>query len=127
MPRFVLIDPSLVSTAGHHFDYARHVLGAAGAAGFKPIVAGHRECRLPVCGAWPIRPTFRDGLWTHQASSARLRGLGYAVSALQRLGRPFEGIRGFVTNWRDGVRARRFAEDACELMAELRPEQGDLV
>ncbi|MEQ8791630.1 MAG: hypothetical protein RIC55_35535 [Pirellulaceae bacterium] len=45
MAKFVLIDHSLGGIGGHHYDYAVHVLRAAEALGFKPVLAANRRFR----------------------------------------------------------------------------------
>jgi glycosyltransferase involved in cell wall biosynthesis len=127
MSKFLLIDPSLSNTVGHHHDFARHVLDAAAESGFEPILAGHAECRMPCCGAWPIRPAYRDGLWTHQSGSRALRWLGYAASVLRRAGKYAEGLRLGVQRLRDRERSRRFAKDTARVLAETGVGAGDLV
>ncbi len=43
MPRFLLIDHSLVALGGHHYEYATRVLEAAGQVGYEPILATNRR------------------------------------------------------------------------------------
>lgn len=127
MSRFILLDPSLVDTAGHHYDFARNVLDAADGLGRSPVLAGHRRCLPSACGRWPIRRTFRDGLWTHQAGDTGLRLAGYLASACRRM--PGFAARAVsrAQEWRDGWRARRLAVDIGHVMDELGPLPGDLV
>jgi len=41
--KFILIDQSISSVAGHHYEYAVHVLEAAQRAGFEPYLATNRR------------------------------------------------------------------------------------
>ena len=41
--RFVLIDQSIRSLTGHHYEYAVHVLGVAEKAGYRPVLAANRR------------------------------------------------------------------------------------
>ncbi|MBL8219615.1 MAG: hypothetical protein JNL62_10315, partial [Bryobacterales bacterium] len=41
--KFILIDQSISSIAGHHYEYAVHVLEAAQRAGFEPYLATNRR------------------------------------------------------------------------------------
>jgi glycosyltransferase involved in cell wall biosynthesis len=127
MSRFILADQSLVNLGGHHYEFAQNVLSAARERGETPVLASHRNCSLTHCGPFPIRPTFRDGLWTHQAGSRGLKWLSYAVSALRRGGRFAEPLAARAARNRDRWRARRFAEDARELVESLAVAEDDLV
>ncbi|MFN0052109.1 MAG: hypothetical protein ACKV0T_07955 [Planctomycetales bacterium] len=127
MPRFILIDPPLVSTVGHHHEFAHNVLTAAAGLGWEGVLAGHQQCRVAACGGWPVRPLYRDGLWTHQAGSRGLRLLSYATSALQRGGKWTRPCQTLTRQGRDAWRARRFAADTQRLLAELEVRPDDLV
>ncbi|HVC92681.1 MAG TPA: hypothetical protein VND64_03275 [Pirellulales bacterium] len=70
MPRFVLLDPSLVDFAGHHYEYARHVLGAASQAGYRPCLVANREFALRDETPWPIAADYKYGYWFHQGAPA---------------------------------------------------------
>ena len=60
MPQFVLIDHSLRSVGGHHYEYAVHVLREAETAGFEIVLATHRRFQdhshLPA--TWQVLPVF---------------------------------------------------------------------
>ncbi|MSR56199.1 MAG: hypothetical protein EXS05_00760 [Planctomycetaceae bacterium] len=127
MRRFILIDPPLVSTVGHHHEFAHNVLRAAAEIGFEGVLAGHRQCQVTWCGGWPVRAQYRDGLWTHQAGNPGLRLLSYAVSALRRVGPRGEPLQAVFEQGRDRWRARRFAADTQRLLEELSVTTDDLV
>jgi len=127
MPRLILIDPSLMSTVGHHHEFAHNVLTAAAELGLGGALAGNVQTRVTHCGAWPIRPVCRDGLWTHQAGSLPLRLLGLLGSVLRRGGGPAEPCRAYVEGLRDAWRARRLDQDLQGLLEELAVDETDLV
>ena len=127
MARLILIDPSLVSTVGHHHEFSHNVLSAAATLGLSGVLAGHRRCTVDECGGWPVLRRYRDGLWTHQAGSAGLRFLSYAVSAARRAGAIAEPVCAALQQGRDSWRARRFAEDTAALLADVNAGSEDLV
>ncbi len=63
MARFVLIDHSIYDLAGHHYQYAVHVLRAAERAGFEPILITNRKFRHAAAGSWEVHPTYEFGFW----------------------------------------------------------------
>lgn len=60
MRKFIILDPSLKSPGGHHFDLARLIGQAAADSGYHIILACHRRIRLRASfpGAWTIEPLF---------------------------------------------------------------------
>lgn len=127
MSRLILIDPSLVSTVGHHHEFAHNVLSAAKSLGLSGVLAGHQNCTVTECGGWPVRRSYRDGLWTHNAGSAGLRFLSYATSLARRAGSAGEPVCAALQNCRDSWRARRFANDTAQLLREIEAGPEDLV
>jgi hypothetical protein len=63
MARFILIDPSLTGVAGHHYEYAVHVLDAAREAGFAPILVANRNLQIDAALPWETYATFKYGFW----------------------------------------------------------------
>jgi hypothetical protein len=63
MKRFVLIDHSMSDLAGHHYEYAMHVLRAAEAAGYQPVLATNRKFRERDAAPWDILPLYEFGFW----------------------------------------------------------------
>lgn len=61
--QFILIDPSIASLAGHHYEYAVHVLSAAARAGFEPVLATNRKFRDAVPEGWKTAPVYQYGFW----------------------------------------------------------------
>lgn len=62
--KFILIDQSISSIAGHHYEYAVHVLEAAQRAGFEPYLATNR--RFPKAQHppdWRTLPVYQSGFW----------------------------------------------------------------
>jgi hypothetical protein len=61
MPRFLLIDHSILDTTGHHYEYAVRVLQAAESAGYQPVLAVntgfHTSEKIP----WPVLRLYRIG------------------------------------------------------------------
>jgi len=62
--KFILIDQSISNIAGHHYEYAVHVLEAAQRAGFEPYLATNRrfpkEQHPP---QWRTLPAYEAGFW----------------------------------------------------------------
>jgi len=69
MPRFLLIDHSLVSMGGHNFDSDLHLLRAAEEQGCETALAAHRDFRdahaLP--SHWNVLPVFRHKTYSRHA------------------------------------------------------------
>jgi len=71
--KFILIDQSIASVAGHHYEYAVHVLEAAERAGYAPLLATHvrfgkkkGEAKTAFTAGWTIHPLYRYGFWAAQ-------------------------------------------------------------
>jgi hypothetical protein len=80
--RFVLIDQSIAGLAGHHHEYAVHVLRAARRAGYEPVLATNIAFaetgeKLP----WKTIPVYHHGYWESEGAprfdviAALLRGV----------------------------------------------------
>ncbi len=63
MAKFVLTDHSIRNLAGHHYEYAIHVLRAAERAGFEPVLVTNRKFKQS--GDVPCRvvPLYQFGFW----------------------------------------------------------------
>jgi hypothetical protein len=124
MTKFILIDHSLHSVGGHHFEYALHVLRAAERAGFEIWLAANRKLResdkLPA--HWKIRPVYQLTTYTRHRYSAEIeRDEASPSHWLSRLVGEW---------WSDRRRSRRaiaFARDTATLFDELVLEPGDQV
>jgi glycosyltransferase involved in cell wall biosynthesis len=119
--KFVLIDHSMRDLGGHYYTYASCVLPAAERAGFRPVLAMHREFRdfaaLPP--SWQSHAVFR-----HKSYSQRTLSTGDANGALRR----------WWSRTRQKWRAREhhryvesFAADCAALLSRIRPAEGDHV
>ncbi|HUY35701.1 MAG TPA: hypothetical protein VMV69_23360 [Pirellulales bacterium] len=140
MTRFILLDPSLLDFAGHHYEYARHVLDAAHQAGYQPWLVANREFALPKPTPWPMVPAYRYGYWFHLGAPAwqrrvyaRVRGAGFQEAidhtprwplgnlprkpAWARLAR---GAHAF-------LRRRQFIRDTRRALARLDITAGDVI
>jgi hypothetical protein len=133
--KFVLVDSSLVDFAGHHYEYAQHVLDAASRAGFEPHLVANRHF-TPILARWPTQPAYKYGYWFHQGAPAWQRSV-YAKAAgsrsqrdpghglLWKLGKlPQSGAaRAFIA----ASRRRHFVRDTRDAIARLGVGQGDLI
>ena len=73
MGNFFLIDQSLRSLGGHHFDYSNLVARSAGQAGYRVVVGTNRKFREPeTLGDFEVRNRFR---YTTYAACSRLTGI----------------------------------------------------
>lgn len=69
--KFILIDQSISSIAGHHYEYAAHVLEAAQRAGYEPYLATHKRFAASSHGSpWKTFPIYRFGFWASQGAPA---------------------------------------------------------
>lgn len=61
MQRFILVDHSIMGLAGHHYEYAVHVLRAAEKAGYDPVLVTNRKfCEKT---PWQVLPLYEFGFW----------------------------------------------------------------
>lgn len=68
--KFILIDQSIASIAGHHYEYAVHVLEAAQRAGYEPFLATHvRFSKSSHHSPWRTFPIYRYGFWAAQETA----------------------------------------------------------
>lgn len=78
--QFVLIDHSIEDAAGHHLEYARRVLGAAKANGFRTVLAVNRRARPLECPeADAIFKPFSRTCWEIQAQPAVRTVVGFLL------------------------------------------------
>lgn len=123
---FVLIDHSLASPGGHHYEYALHVLQEAERAGYRPVLAAQRTFRRVDCPtSWQVLPLFRFDTYAP-----------YSSFVGRSLRRPFDvvpipGARDFgplepLRRWWHGVDRRRRGRDftdACRTLFRHVPFQ----
>lgn len=67
--KFILADQSISSIAGHHYEYAVHVLEAAARAGYTPVLATHERFRRDPAAKsapWKVLSVYRYGFWAAQ-------------------------------------------------------------
>lgn len=84
--KFILIDQSIASIAGHHYEYAVHVLEAAQRAGYEPFLATHNGfARTSFRSPWKTFPYYRYSFWAAQerSGSSLVEWLAGAVGALR--------------------------------------------
>jgi hypothetical protein len=88
--KFILVDQSISSIAGHHYEYAVHVLEAAQRAGYVPYLATHQRFAEKRKGSaavvpWKVHAIYRYGFWAAQGTPgfAPLAWLRGAVARLR--------------------------------------------
>ena len=121
MKKFVLIDHSLRDLGGHYYTYACCVLPAAERAGFKAVLATHRDFRESA--ALPDS-------WTAHAVYRRKSYAGHATitpAATRGLRTLFGGLLGAMRRWRDMRIAQSFAADCGKLFGCVKLTDGDQV
>jgi glycosyltransferase involved in cell wall biosynthesis len=69
MKRFILVDHSIRDLAGHHYEYAVHVLQAAERAGYTPILVTNRKFQQRSSVPWKVLPLYEFGFWTEARTS----------------------------------------------------------
>lgn len=62
-PILCIADPNLRDFVGHHFAYDHAVARAGAAAGFTPLVLGHRALPADLAAQAGAIPAFRDDIW----------------------------------------------------------------
>jgi glycosyltransferase involved in cell wall biosynthesis len=112
--QFVLIDHSIEDAAGHHLEYARRVLGAAKAEGFRTVLAVNRRARRLDCPeADAVFKSFSQTCWEMHAQPVHRTLVGFALR------------RGSMTA--DPLKVIRFATELASLVAEAGLTEADIV
>ncbi|CAG0940255.1 hypothetical protein GPROT2_00872 [Gammaproteobacteria bacterium] len=136
MPRLFIIDHSLISPGGHHYEYDLHVAAAAAGAGWEPVLATNR--RFAPHGAslapWRVIAVFRNDTYnrfTVTSGATSLPQNPYRRGAWQRM--PVGG-RGPAAWWRRAAlllkqrrRLGRFVRGCEALFAAVAVQPGDVV
>jgi len=131
MHRFYLIDHSLKKVGGHHFEYALHVLQAAAAAGYQPVLAAHRKfhavAHLPA--DWQVFTPYRESTYCSAAIMGQLPLRMPPVSEHDRRANSLRGWRFRLQEWlrkqQGARRTRAFTAGTTQLFAALPPQPGD--
>ncbi|MCS7027093.1 MAG: hypothetical protein NZV14_20040 [Bryobacteraceae bacterium] len=98
--KFILIDPSLASIAGHYYEYALHVLEAAQRAGYEPYLATHRQfAKSPHQAPFKTFAIYRAGFWVDESSPSLLGRLWGWFEELRFRWRLFRNFSPFGLLW----------------------------
>lgn len=98
--KFVLIDPSIASIAGHYYEYAVHVLEAAQRAGYEPYLATHRRfANSPHKAPWKTFAIYRAGYWVNKGAPGLVEHLLAAAGTLRFRWRLFLNYSMFGLLW----------------------------
>lgn len=136
MPRLYIIDHSLISPGGHHYEYDLHVAAAARRAGWEPVLATNRRFapHAASLAPWRVIAAFRNDSYnrfTVTSGATSLPQDPYRRGAWQRL--PLGG-RGPLALWRrwsmllkQRRRLGRFVRGCQELFARVAPRPDDVV
>lgn len=112
--QFVLIDHSIEDATGHHLEYARRVLGAARAEGFRTVLAVNRRAKQLDCPeADLVFKSFSQTCWEMHAQPVRRTLLGFALR------------REAMTA--DPLKVTRFATELASLIVEAEMTEADVV
>lgn len=144
MSKFIVLDPSLDSVGGHHFDYDYHVLTAARELGFDTALATHRS--FPREDALPTEcqmfKQFRYHTYNRYSDLVGIRNLQQDEAKVRRSQRgalsTFGRLRLTISDWFDqrkranpasGRRRRikQFARDCTSLFSQIPLADGDHV
>lgn len=98
--KFVLIDPSIASIAGHYYEYAVHVLEAAQRAGYEPYLATHqRFAKSPHKAPWRTFALYRVGYWVDKGAPGWVERLLSVAGSLRFRWRLFLNYSMFGLLW----------------------------
>ena len=123
LPRFVLLDNSLVEVGGHFLEHAVCLLKAAGLADFQPVLATNRafQQRDAVPPGWLVYPIFRYTALGRYSSFTAQPEKGIATQSRS-------GLWVCLKQWLGRrKRIRSFAASCDQLFAEIALEQDDHV
>ncbi len=120
MAKFLLIDHSLKSIGGHHYDYAMHILHAAEQHGFEIHLATNRRFKTSQRPTnWHVYPTFRYDAYSQYSLSTSWPFRGRT------------GMRNQFREWRTKLQRksylRRFAEGVDKVLNTVKPVENDQV
>lgn len=112
--RFILIDHSIEDAAGHYLEYARRVLEAAKAEGFRTVLATNQRAQSIECPeADLVLKPFSNTFWENQALSK------------------FRTLKGFILKSDlmsiQPEYAKKFAEELAALISQVSVAESDLV
>ena len=108
--QFVLIDHSIEDAAGHHLEYARRVLGAAKAEGFRTVLAINRRAKLLDCPeADAVFKSFSQTCWEMHAQPAHRTLVGFALRRDSMTADPLK-VTGFRTELASLIREAEVTE-----------------
>ena len=129
MPKFLLIDNSITGPGGHHYQYARHCLRAAGTMGYDTYLAANRE-NGGGGEDWEVIPAYRNGFWANDSHSQKMENV-HSWFSKTRLKAPASlALRALgpliIKRLMDRNRAKEFAEDTRDLLSEVPLKEGDV-
>ena len=125
--RFLLLDPSIEGSAGHHLEYALVVLRAAALAGYEPILATNRRfhCENPEFATYPI---YEHGFWAAPPRSGESSLVRAGIAQVRRCAKAVVPMLGRWSRQRsDQVRTTAFTRDTASLLRQLSVRPGDEV
>lgn len=126
MFKFVLIDQSLTDVGGHHYEYARRVLGAAEAAGYQPVLATNRKCKQSDVEGVAVHPVYQFGFWDQPAGGANCgKGLGRLTQTIR--GRWFSVKLALLLSPLGALWAQRHDAGQCLRLARSGPVRDRLI
>jgi glycosyltransferase involved in cell wall biosynthesis len=91
--RLLIVDPSLVDVAGHHFEYDRATSEAASRKGMEVVVAANRKAFARVRSSMDVLPVFRMGMYDRRIHAERFSSLTKKLNTIL-----FIGL--FLLDWR---------------------------
>ena len=92
--RLILVDQSIKAPGGHHYEYAKRILDAAGQQGFDTLLLTHKDYRGSV--AHKVRPAFSLTFWDnyqHYYHGSPTRQFQFLQGVPNRLQRCLDGFR----------------------------------
>ncbi len=138
MPNFIIVDHSVDTVGGHHFEYSLHILHAAEAAGYRPIFAVNQrfseQSRLP--GNWRVLPIYRHDAYEISYFREKQKrvdpdGLLHDRKSLWRriinLMKVKKRIKWAKYQRRQTLIHERFIEDTAAVFAQLQLSPGDQI
>ncbi|MBI2824262.1 MAG: hypothetical protein HYX69_06210 [Planctomycetia bacterium] len=84
MPRFILVDPSIVGLGGHHYEYADRVLRAAQEHGYETVLATNRRCEVGSPATSQTHAVFQHEFWYSGPRLKLFRGPRRALAPVER-------------------------------------------
>lgn len=135
--KFLLIDPSIIDSTGHHYEYSINVLEAAKESGYKPVLATNKLFKASP--QFDYYPVYKYGFWSFIGEPYSLKLRNAVIAQIRKIAYPvFSFAWGILRNTKrtlipinqsrfDNTRVSQFTTDTFRLVKEIKLGDEDIV